>query len=306
MIIRRAVAALFVAGSALAAGPGPFELVMPDAKVLAGINLDKVRPSPLGQYLRALVPEGTLREMIDAAGFDPRRDLSEIVLASAGEPGNRYVVIGRGTFDVPRIMASAAKENAVASEYKGAPTLAGQDARDLLAFPDATLAIVGDPASVRAALDRRGSSPVLSADLATRAQALRASQDFWFVSLVSLDQFHVGPPVAETLLSKAQQSSGGVKLGDPVTVEMEAVAASEKDATGLAAALKMVAGMVRSSKNQGAAGATLLRGLNVTVEGTAVKLSLSVAEADLEQVLSIGSVNRPIGGTPPAGGAVVR
>src|SRR5215472_3544736 len=76
---------LLAGTSALAAiDPGLLNLVMPDAKVLSGLQVDQTLNSPFGQYiLNQFQPndQGFLKFM-SATGFDPRHDLREILAAS--------------------------------------------------------------------------------------------------------------------------------------------------------------------------------------------------------------------------------
>src|SRR6476660_2012511 len=59
-------------------------LMMPDAKILGGMNIVQVRNSPDGQYLLTQPPLGEpqFQQFILATGFDPMRDLTEVVGAS--------------------------------------------------------------------------------------------------------------------------------------------------------------------------------------------------------------------------------
>ena len=66
-----------------AADPQLLNMVPPDAKVLAGINVDQARNSPLGQFLLAMMPaDAGFQQFVAVSGFDPRRDLHEILVAA--------------------------------------------------------------------------------------------------------------------------------------------------------------------------------------------------------------------------------
>ncbi len=60
---------------------------MPDAKVIAGIQVDQTRNSLFGQYVLShmQVDDAGFKTFIAQTGFDPRRDVSEIVIASNWE-----------------------------------------------------------------------------------------------------------------------------------------------------------------------------------------------------------------------------
>src|SRR5271155_5451268 len=77
--------------------PALLALVMPDAKMLVGIQVIQAQSSPLGQYLLSQVQlDRNTNQVMTAAGFDPRRDLREI-LAASGD-GLNGLLLGRGTF----------------------------------------------------------------------------------------------------------------------------------------------------------------------------------------------------------------
>src|ERR1700733_9275034 len=160
MRLRLIAASCFLAGSAqimLAADPGLLSLAMPNARAMTGVNVEQARLSLFGQYLMAEIAarEAGLQALIDATGFDPRRDLREILVASPAEAGSKSgVILARGTFDVARIVEAARSIGQTAETYKGVEIL-GDPAKGSLAFLDATLAIAGEGADVRAAIDRR-------------------------------------------------------------------------------------------------------------------------------------------------------
>src|SRR5689334_721657 len=99
-------------------------LVMPDAKVLAGVNVDQAKTTPMGQYVLTQVQAQNnqhLREITTLTGFDPTRDVSEILVASAGGPNQQSgLVLARGVFDLEKIKAAVAlKGGATTTVYNG-------------------------------------------------------------------------------------------------------------------------------------------------------------------------------------------
>src|ERR1700722_4623628 len=129
MRLRLMAASCFLASSAqimLAADPGLLNLAMPNARVMAGINVEQARLSPFGQYLMAGIAEreAGLQTLIDATGFDPRRDLHEVLFASTGENGGgTALVAARGTFHVAKIMEATLSQGQTAETYKGVEIL---------------------------------------------------------------------------------------------------------------------------------------------------------------------------------------
>ena len=234
-----------------AADPQLTGLVMPGAKVRLQQN------------------EQGLQQLLDATGFDPRRDVREVLVASLGNPASRTggLAMVLGTFDVTRI-AAAAQTHGQTVETAGA----------------------GPADEVRAAVDRRNSPAALDTALAVKMNQLSTTQDAWIVSLVppSVSAARLPDPTLQGLLNSdllagIQQSSAAVKFGVNVDVTAEALAASPQDASALATIIRFLAGMAQSN-SQGTTAASLLKGLSVTTEGNAVRLALSIPEDMLEQL----------------------
>src|SRR5580658_4992959 len=92
-------------GAAFAADPQLMNLVMPDAKVLAGVNATSAVASPFGQFILAKIgqmPPG----FVAATGFNPLQDVSEILAATAADPSSPSgLILARGSFPVDKITA---------------------------------------------------------------------------------------------------------------------------------------------------------------------------------------------------------
>jgi len=275
-----------------AADPGLVSLAMPDARIMAGIDVEQTRRSPFGQYVMSEIAEREpgLQLLIDATGFDPLHDLREILLASPGQAGSRSgVILARGTFDVARITGAVLSQGQTAGTYKGVEILSSKTGKDSLAFLDGTLAIAGDDADVRAAIDRRSASSGIGADLAAQVNQLSTTEDAWFVTLVPPAQLqNFG-----ATLSKVQQANGGVKFGTSVVLTAQTVSQTDKDATALAETLKMLANVAQISSPKGwvASTAGLLQNLSVAAAGQTTTVSLSVPEQQVEQIIKASQSN---------------
>ena len=296
-------AATLLAGSLFAADPELVSLARPDSKVMAGVNVEQVRLSPFGQFLLSqtvLLPEKDLQELIETAGFDPRRDLREILVSSNGQPGNSGIVLARGTFDVPKIVEAARAGGATIDTYKGVSIIQKKN-QESLAFPDSTVAIMGSDADVRAAIDRKSAPTAISSALAVEVNQMSTTEDAWFVSTVSPAQLQPQAPAAGAgpgpfaILSKVQQASGGVKFGANVQVSLQAISETDQDASAIAAVLKSmgVASDLFLPGDQYVAAASLLKSLNVTADGPVTKISLSIPEPSIEQMIQAAHANQP-------------
>lgn len=299
------IAAAFLLLAAVSAAPAVdptmLNYVMPDARVVGGINVTTAMTSPFGQYLLSRIQseDKDFQQLIDLTGFDPRRDLSEIVAASPGQRGQKTgMVVVRGTFQISKILALATQHNQTVTSYNGADVIvsnhSGVDS-GWVAFVNGSLALAGDPVSVKAALDRRGASG-LTASLAAQAQALSARYQAWFLSTVPLSELNVGVPAVTGAAPQApradffqgvQQLSGGVLFGTQVEISFAATTRSDRDAQALADVVRFLAGMVQQNQDKPEAAnlAKILDTLDLKTEGPVAQITLSMPEADLEKLL---------------------
>src|SRR5579862_3813790 len=154
------VVAFAAASAALAADPVLLGLVMPSATIVGGIQLDQSKTSALGRRLMSQVQSNPdIDKLIAVIGFDPRRDITEIVAASTGQ-GNG-LILGRGVFQPSRIAGVAGLAGANLTNYRGFDLIGANAAAPggVLAFLDSSVVALGDPSTVRAAIDRKLDGP---------------------------------------------------------------------------------------------------------------------------------------------------
>jgi hypothetical protein len=267
-----------------AADPALLNLVMPDATVLAGINVQKARTTPFGQFLLTQLPTGDgLNAFISSTGFDPRQDLVEVLMASNGQAKNSGLVLASGTFSAGKIAAALAADSKHASQtYKGAQLITATAATDTgaVAFLSSNIAVIGDVTNVKAAIDRHSINSAIDPALAAKVNSFSAT-DAWSVSngpITALGDSKDNPIAG--VMKTVQQASGSIMLTSPVQISVEAVAANDQDATSLSDVLKFLMSMM-----QGNPEASLLKGLNVTTDHSTVRLQLSIPEDQLEQLI---------------------
>jgi hypothetical protein len=159
-----------LASVASAADPQLLRLIMPDARVVSGFDVGRIKTTPFGQFFLAQLPAGdpNFNEFINLTGFDPRRDLQEVLMASQGEPAKKSgLVVVRGSFDSARLLALVKAQGKASFEnYKGFSLVSGgHGPGQAFAFLDNSLAVAGDVESVRGAIDRRAGAAGISSDL---------------------------------------------------------------------------------------------------------------------------------------------
>ena len=67
---------------------GLLNLVPSGSKALSGVQVDKSKDSPFGQYLLNRMQDGDsgFENFVQSTGFDPRRDVQELLFAATGDP----------------------------------------------------------------------------------------------------------------------------------------------------------------------------------------------------------------------------
>src|SRR5579863_9652732 len=98
--------------------PALLNLVMPDATVVSGMNVTQSVTSPFGQYILSQMQsnDSGFLQFISSTGFDPRKDLLEILAAtpaSASSTTHSGLILGRGVFQPAMIIGAATQEGGV-------------------------------------------------------------------------------------------------------------------------------------------------------------------------------------------------
>ncbi len=297
--------ASFGGSSAFAADPELMNLVMPDAKILAGVNATTTKISPFGQFVlsKVLLQGEEAQKFIAATGFNPLQDISEVLAATAADPANHTgLLLVRGTFNVDKISAAVAGHPDVQSQTYGGATLFSltnhkANATQALAFVGPTIAVAGDLASVKAAIDRSTGTNSIDPALALKVNQLSESEDEWIVSSASVASLMPAAgatgtgPAAQVLsiLKSVQSFTGGVKFGSDVQVSGHVVADTAQNATSLAAVVKLGVNLLsmNSGKDaQAAQLAQLLQNVQVTTSGPDLNLAMTLPETQLEALVN--------------------
>lgn len=285
-------------------------LVMPDAKILAGVNVASAKSSPFGQYVLAqIAPHNEeLQKMAVMTGFDPRQDLVEILAATNGATGNHSgLALASGTFNTSAIIAAATAAGASTQVYKGATIISDPNPKATepggIAFLSSTLAVAGDLANVKAAIDRQTAPSKIDTGLAKQANDLSATQDAWVVSIIAppappkpavagqnrMGQAATDNPAAMLPLNALQQiqsGSAGVKFGTNVVVTAQAQADNAQDAANLAGMIQLLANMAKMQSDKNPQAAALANALTVTSSGTTINATFTVPQEMLQNMVA--------------------
>ncbi|MGD0200239.1 MAG: hypothetical protein ABSD27_05750 [Bryobacteraceae bacterium] len=303
-----AFSALLAAPPAGAQGPRLTGYAPPDTSLLLGIDLKGMRESTFGQTLLAQVEsDANLKPALAMIGFNPLRDIDEILLAATVTNKKPHgIALIRCRIDPQLLRSHLATSGAQPETYRGVEILTRPDANPMsLAWLDKTLLIAGDSERVRAAI-RDGASASPPAALASRVAELDAMH-LWFISRVSPAEFGPetsptapGPQMQAELLKSIVEISGGIRLAEDVTISLEAVMRTPKDAEGLAALLRMGIGLAASDRRSPREAAAILEKLQLRAEGNSLKLSLAIPQAELANIIKAAAQQQAQKPKPPS------
>ena len=303
--------ALLIAGPLALLGSVDRELlalVPAGAKSVAAVDVADAQASAFGQHLlnRLNATDDQFQELKQQTGFDPTRDLQDILFAGFGSEASQkqgsFAVLARGIFDTNRIKTAAKANHSSVRNYHGFEVVVnGAEETHLtgLAFPSSDIAVFGDLSTVEAILDIGGAPPALDRRFQQEIEKAGTQNNAWFVSHGGASSFvnhlsmNTHEPVAQ---AKAFDSillcSGGVRFGDAVQASFDAVTRSAQDAVSLSDVVRFGASMVQMERQKDSRAAILgsaLDKMNLQASGNTVHLSFSVPEKDLEQLAESGN-----------------
>jgi hypothetical protein len=159
--------------------PALASLVPSDTTMLAGVQMEALRNTPVYQKCAAAQEFFPLNDFVKRTGLDPRQDIGEMLVASNGKD---MVAMARGKFASAGFASELEKAGAKRSSYKGYTLIVSPQLA--VVFLDAVVALAGPPAALRSILDRRshGGGRIPSA-LARQIDAVPSPCQLWVTAL---------------------------------------------------------------------------------------------------------------------------
>lgn len=221
-------------------------LVPHDTVALAVFRVDALKTSPL--YQKWIAPRMLARwsERTRQSGFDPQKDLLEVVVASDGK---QALVLARGRFAPEKIGRELERSGARKSLYRKYALYGDEEA--VLVFVDRETAAAGPPARIRALLDRPRSGAI-PARLREKMRSVPAASQIWAVSLAA-NPFGTaslpfnGAPALERLFHSVESVWAGADLRSGLNMTVEWTCRTKDDGKLLHDALRGFIGMGRLS-----------------------------------------------------------
>lgn len=171
--------------------PALATLIPPDAVALVGVKADALRSTEFYRRWVVARPQPRLDEFASRTGLDPRKDIWELLIASDGKSA---VAMARGKFSPAGLEPSLAQAGAQRFAYKGY-TLVGSE-QAAVVFMNASTALAGPAAALRATLDRRETGAKPPKALLDRVATIPAISQVWAAATGPFDKFDL--PVSRT------------------------------------------------------------------------------------------------------------
>ena len=304
-----ALATLVLAGTLSAADKKLLSLVMPDVKVLGGVNVRGAAASPLGRYVMTAMMQRS-RQFQQAStdfGLDAH-SFRELLVASNSAPKyDAGIALARGSFHPPTVISKAVDRGAVTETYKDVTLVTDAKHALGLAFLGSNVLITGDLASVKTAIDQASAPWRMPATLSARIAQLSAAEDAWVLSTVSASNLFPPSAVragagrglsAQNILQNVQRVSGGVKFGKEAMVSALAQADSPETAQLLANTLKLMMNLMQAQARQLTPESA--QSLVVDPEGSILNLSFHLTDPEFRKVYQMVAGGQGRGSAPKA------
>jgi hypothetical protein len=156
--------------------------------------------------------------------------------------------------------------------------------------------VAGDIPSVKAAIDRQHSGQSLPSNVVTLVNQWSGTEDAWLVTTVP--PYTLTPPSgvptvpglganAQGIFQKILGAGAGVKFGSTVVTTVQATADNAADAATLAQTLQLLVNIaqMQTGTNPNPNLTALLQGVSITANGAALNITVSLPEAQLQQLV---------------------
>ncbi len=153
-------------------------LIRPDTNVLAGTSIDKLKAAPLYQRHEKALDFPLFDASVQRLGFDPRRDLAELLYASGGQTA---ALMARGRFQPKEVEVKLQASGLERKVYRNF-AIFGDD-RNSVTFLKGGVALAGPSQTIRSELDFQDSGAgEIPEELQERLRTLPKDDQIWLVS----------------------------------------------------------------------------------------------------------------------------
>jgi hypothetical protein len=224
--------------------PALATIIPADTVMAAGVKVEAIRQTPLyAKYIEKIEPL-RVGDFARKTGFDPRKDLYELLAASNGEDA---IVMARGKFS-PLGLEPKAGDGIPRTSYKGL-TLLG-DEKSSIAFINPSVAVAAPLPVLRHFLDHRTETSGPPPALAARLKQIRPDSQVWAAAIGGENLIRLIPQDGNLanlnrVLADVQSATVSIDLRFGLDFLGQAVYSDEKSARQTTEALRALLGFAR-------------------------------------------------------------
>jgi hypothetical protein len=248
----------------------------PDTQVVIGVRVRGLVDSSLFKKIptdfSGVNVEWT--KLASSMGFDPLRDLDDVLIATNARGQDApALIVAHGRFENLQLPSRGPM-------YHGIAINQGKGANGGMALLDGNTALLGDPAMIRRAIDRRGAASQLDPAMVAILNSLRVSYDIWGYGHIPPG---LVPPNANAQgLDSIDRFQFGLRLSNGLVVEATLHTRTSQDGEKLVASARMLEAMVKMQQPSASAGK-----LDIRTENNQVHVALSVPEEALLKAMEM-------------------
>ncbi len=266
-----------------------WQYVHPEARIIIGVDWQRVKSSPTGKmFARQLADQGA-KFKSSGAGFQMLDQFDRLIIsgsdlnASGPEKPGSIVIAIEGKLDRALMKKSMPAGTAV-EKFKGADLLVPPRSKSsdmLMAVLNERFGLMGDRDSIAKVLDAPGGAQ--DATLLQRANDFASRCEIWMVTSSMGTKVGEGSSPAMKQLEDIESMDLGVSLQKGLGLRANLIAKTEDAAKGFATLAQLMTSMATQDPKQSPEISNLIRSLRVTMEGTAVHMSVDIPLAQLER-----------------------
>jgi len=268
-----------------------------NTKAFIGIRWNNVRDSQIARALKQQLTDGGFAAM---PFFSILKDIDEAIIASPGkqpdDPDDKQAPVlirVTGHFRAGELERMLSSEGTHAQSYRQKKVYRQKKSGDMaVTLVDDHTLLLGDAASVFAALDRMEWPAPATNPLLARAMKLRADYDLWALSAIAPTELAGRLMPDLPLFGDANGLELGVSLRTGLDLKLGLDTASDESAAKLAAELQKVLKLTAKDMLQGADRAktadiaSAMKKIQIGADKSSVRLTLRLDAAEVERSLA--------------------
>lgn len=261
--------------------------ILPDAKIVGGIDWQRAKTSAAGQMIsKRLINAPGTKSKVTSAGLDFVDGFDRLLMSAPapGQAGRQQVLIAlSGKFDRAKLKKSMPAGTAI-ERFQGIDLFVPPSSKDdemVAGFVSEKLLLMGDRESISSALASR--SGLSDAALLERAKQMEARHEIWMLA-DSLPELGAGAsPASMQGIEDIRSAEIGIGLRSGMDMTANLTFTDAEKAQGMAMFAQMLTAMPAGKDPASREMAAMAKSLSVKAEGATVRATLSMSMAQLEQ-----------------------